>query len=87
MNHHVTFRSVVKNRRHHLGLTQAELARRASCAAITVRKIEADAMNPSRQIVEHLAEALHIPQDERLAVVRLGYAEPEPIQIPTPHPR
>ena len=54
----LTFGSVVKERRQHLGLTQAELARRANCAAITIRQIEADAMNPSLQIVELLAEAL-----------------------------
>ncbi len=86
MNRDITFGSIVKDRRHYLGLTQAELARRANCAAITIRKIEANAMNPSLQIVELLAVALNIPAEERLAFVRLGRTEPEPVPIPTPKP-
>ncbi|HMQ35035.1 MAG TPA: helix-turn-helix domain-containing protein [Chloroflexaceae bacterium] len=38
----------VRERRRALDLTQEELARRVACAAITVRKIEADAMRPRR---------------------------------------
>ena len=86
MNREITFGSIVKDRRHHLGLTQAELARRANCAPITIRKIEANAMNPSLQIVELLAEALDIPENDRLAFVRLGHVELEPLPIPTPKP-
>jgi len=86
MNQEITFGSIVKDRRHHLGLTQAELARRANCAAITIRKIEADAMNPSLQIVELLAGALDIPKADRPAFIRLGRTEPAPLPIPTPKP-
>ena len=51
----ITFGQVVKERRHSLGLTQAELGRRVGCAAITIRKIEANALRPSLQIAEQLA--------------------------------
>ena len=78
MNRETTFGSIVKERRYHLGLTQAELARRASCAAITIRKIEADAMRPSVQIAEQLAVALNIPEEEIVAFTRLARADPDP---------
>jgi DNA-binding XRE family transcriptional regulator len=48
----------VQRRRKALDLTQVELAHRVGCAAETLRKIEADARRPSRQIAERLAEAL-----------------------------
>jgi ribosome-binding protein aMBF1 (putative translation factor) len=80
----ITFGSIVKDRRRRLGLTQAKLARRANCAAITVRKIESDSMRPSVQIAQHLAEALDIPLQERAAFVRLARAEPESLTIPAP---
>jgi len=86
MNQETTFGSIVKERRHQLGLTQTELARRANCAAITVRKIEADAMRPSVQIAEHLAVALNIPEEEHLAFIRLARAERDPSPLPTPEP-
>jgi transcriptional regulator with XRE-family HTH domain len=86
MKQEITFGSIVKERRQHLDLTQVELSRRASCAAITVRKIEADDMRPSIQISEHLADALNIAEDERLAFVRLARVEPDPTPIPTPQP-
>ena len=42
----------LQRRRKALDLTQEELARRVGCAAETLRKIEADARRPSRQIAE-----------------------------------
>jgi WD40 repeat protein/transcriptional regulator with XRE-family HTH domain/tRNA A-37 threonylcarbamoyl transferase component Bud32 len=86
MNEDISFGSIVKERRNALGLTQTELARRVGCAAVTVRKIEYDALRPSVQIAEHLAVALNIPQKEQLAFVRLARAEREPTPIPTPPP-
>ena len=47
MNEAPTFGQVVKERRSAMGLTQTELARRVGCAAITIRKIEADGLRPS----------------------------------------
>lgn len=86
MSQDVTFGSAVKERRHWLGLTQAELGRRVGCAAITIRKIEANALRPSMQIAGRLAEALGIPEAEQLAFVRLARTERKPSPLPTPEP-
>jgi WD40 repeat protein/serine/threonine protein kinase/DNA-binding XRE family transcriptional regulator len=82
----ITFGQVVRERRGALGLTQTELARRANCAAITIRKIEADALRPSVQMAELIALALTIPEEEQLAFVRLARKEKDPSPIPTPSP-
>ena len=73
MNDGPTFGQVVKERRAVLGLTQTELARRANCAAITVRKIEADALRPSVQ----MAELIAIAKDPR--GVAAGLRAPGPV--------
>ena len=86
MNKDITFGQIVKERRNDLGLTQAELARRVGCAAITIRKIEADALRPSVQVAELLAIALNIPEADQLGFVRLARADPGPSPIPTPAP-
>jgi serine/threonine protein kinase/DNA-binding XRE family transcriptional regulator len=86
MNQDITFGTIVKERRNNLGFTQAELGRRVGCAAITIRKIEADALRPSVQVAEHLAVALNIPEAEQLAFIRLARAEPDASPIPTPPP-
>lgn len=57
-------------------LTQAVLARRVGCAEITIQKIEAGALRPSRQIAERLAEALSLPPEERPRFVALARGEP-----------
>ncbi len=86
MNEAIIFGQVVKERRNVLGLTQTELARRVGCAAITIRKIEADALRPSVQMAELIALALNIPEEEQLAFVRLARSERAPSPIPTPSP-
>ena len=55
MNKELGFGQIIKEYRRLHDLTQAELARRVGCAAITIRKIEADALRPSVQIAERLA--------------------------------
>jgi WD40 repeat protein/transcriptional regulator with XRE-family HTH domain len=81
------FGRFVRQRRREMDLTQEELARRVGCAAITVRKIEAEAARPSVQIAERLAMALAIPLDERAEFVRRARAiRPEPEETPTPPP-
>lgn len=70
MNQELSFGQTIKAERLLLGLTQAELARRVGCATITLRKIEADAMRPSVQVLERLAMALDVPLNERSAFVR-----------------
>ena len=86
MTEGASFGRIVKERRQLLGLTQAELGRRVGCAAITIRKIEADTLRPSVQVAEHLAVTLTIPEDEQFAFVRLARLERDPTPIPTPSP-
>ena len=65
----------LQRRRKALDLTQEELAQRVGCAAETLRKIEADARRPSRQIAERLAEALEIPEGDRTSFIKAARAE------------
>ena len=81
-----TFGEILRERRSLLGLTQAELARRAGCAPITIRKLEGDNLRPSVQLAELLALALNIPEKEQLAFIRLARQESQPSPIPTPTP-
>lgn len=60
----------VRRRRRALDLTQAELGRRAGASAAAIRKIEADERRPSRELAEHLAAALGVPDAERAAFLR-----------------
>ena len=55
----------IKLRRIVLELSQTELARRVGCAAVTIRKIEADEHRPSPEIAARLAAALEIPLEGR----------------------
>lgn len=89
MNQGISFGSFVRQRRREMDLTQEELARRVGCAAITLRKIEADDLRPSVQIAERLAMALAIPLDDRAEFVRRARAvQPEASDFPaiTPAP-
>ncbi len=86
MNDEITFGQVVKERRNLLGLTQVELAGRVGCAAITVRRIEANTLRPSTQMAELLAVALTVPDAEQYAFIRLARAEKDPSPLPTPAP-
>ena len=70
MNQSASFGGFVRQRRREMDLTQEELARRVGCAAITLRKIEADDIRASVQIAERLAMALAIPLEERAEFVR-----------------
>jgi transcriptional regulator with XRE-family HTH domain len=81
-----SFGQIVRERRQSLGLTQAELARRVGCAIVTVRKVETDALRPSVQIAERLALALHIPEAEQIAFVRLARAARPLTPLPPPPP-
>jgi WD40 repeat protein/serine/threonine protein kinase/DNA-binding XRE family transcriptional regulator len=70
MNQATSFGGFVRQRRREMDLTQEELARRVGCAAITLRKIEADDIRASVQIAERLGMALAIPLEERAEFVR-----------------
>jgi WD40 repeat protein/transcriptional regulator with XRE-family HTH domain len=89
MDQQIPFGNYVRQRRREMDLTQEELARRVGCAAITLRKIEAEDLRPSVQIAERLAMALAIPLEERAEFVRRARAvHPESAELPavTPPP-
>ncbi|HWQ14108.1 MAG TPA: helix-turn-helix domain-containing protein [Roseiflexaceae bacterium] len=65
----------LRRRRKALDLTQDALARQAGCAADTIKKIEADARRPSRQLAERLADCLAVPPEQRAAFLRAARAE------------
>jgi transcriptional regulator with XRE-family HTH domain len=75
MSDETSFGRWLQRRRKALDLTQGELARRVGCAVETLRKIEADARRPSRQIAERLADALELPKAEDAAFVRAARGE------------
>lgn len=63
----VSFGEWLKRQRMGRGLSRDQLAHQIGCAAITLRKIEAEERRPSAQIVERLIEIFNIPSDERKA--------------------
>lgn len=56
-----SFGEWLKQQRRRLDLTQDQLAARCFCSVSTIRKIEADALAPSRSLAEQLASILQIP--------------------------
>jgi predicted ATPase/class 3 adenylate cyclase len=78
----------VRRRRKALDLTQEELARQVGCAAITIKKIEADERRPSRQIAERLADRLQLAPAERAAFVQAARGElaTDRLDVPAPPP-
>lgn len=94
MDEIVSFGSWLKQQRRARDLTQAELARRISCATATIKKIEQDERRPSREIAERLAEALQLPAAEHDAFLESARGQraadrlavtPPPVQRPRPH--
>jgi predicted ATPase/DNA-binding XRE family transcriptional regulator len=77
-------------RRRQLDLTQGDLARRVGYSPETIRKIEADALRPSKQIVDLLADYLGIPPSRRDAFLafatgaRTAKPQPKPNNLPVP---
>ena len=65
----------VKRRRNRLDLTQRALAAQVGCAAITIRKIEADQLRPSRQVALRLSDALELQPAERTAFAAAARGE------------
>ena len=71
----VSFGAWVRSRRRALDLTQAELASQVGCAAETIRKLEADARRPSKQLAMRLTEHMSASHEEREALVRSARAQ------------
>src|SRR5262245_33235376 len=97
MHGDVSFGLWLKQRRKVLDMTQTDLARQVGCAAITIRKIEADQLRPSLQIARRLAKHLHLAPEDYAAFVQLARtfllnrfaASPDPPVVAPrpPHPR
>jgi WD40 repeat protein/transcriptional regulator with XRE-family HTH domain len=81
----LTFGGWLKRRRGSLGLTQKELAQQVGYAEITLRKVEADELRPSRQMAEKLAEVLQLPSEARAQFIQFARDEPgwEDFNLPT----
>ncbi len=60
-----TFGTWLKDQRRRLGMTQLGLARRVYCAEITIRKIEADQLRPSRELADLIVDAVQVAPMER----------------------
>lgn len=75
-----TFPTWLKRRRKALDLTREELARQAHCSVSTIRRLEAGDLRPSTQLVELLANALHLPPDaiEPLTLFARGFSQSPP---------
>ncbi len=85
MKAELTFGEWLRRRRGGLGLTQKALAQRVGYAEVTLRKVEADELRPSRQMAEKLAEALQLAPEEWSPFVRFARAEPgwDEVTLPT----
>lgn len=71
MEHKTSLGGWLKQRRKTLDLTQDVLACCARCSSVTIRKIEADRLHPSAQLIERLADALRISPTERSMIQQL----------------
>ncbi|MFN8469801.1 MAG: helix-turn-helix domain-containing protein [Caldilineaceae bacterium] len=79
-----TFGSWVKQRRKRLRLTQRELAEQVGYAEITLRKVEADELRPSREMAQRLAGALLVPARAHAQFLRFARDEADMAQTMTP---
>src|SRR5262245_31007706 len=61
-----SFGTWLHSRRRSLDLTQQELADQVGCARITLRRIESNALKPSKELTLILLEKLGIPENEHL---------------------
>lgn len=72
MDTNPSFGHWLKQQRRACDLTQTELAQRVYCAEITIRKIEADQLHPSKHLARVLLETLQAPRGERVELMQLA---------------
>ena len=71
-SHTQTFGAWLKMRRGALDLTQKELAQQIGCAEITIRKIEADELRPSKHLAGVLLATLQVSRHEQPELLALA---------------
>jgi DNA-binding XRE family transcriptional regulator len=71
-----TFGTWLKTRRHTLDITQKELALKIDCAEITVRKIEANRLRPSKYLARVMLRKLRVPRTEQAELIQLARRRP-----------
>lgn len=86
MDDTTSFGQWLKWRRRVLDLTQEELAARVFCAAVTIRKIEADERRPSKEVAARLADQLALSPAERTAFIKSARAELAATRLPAATP-
>ena len=81
-----SFGKWLRHRRRDLDLTQEGFSRQVGCAPITLRRIEADDLRPSKQLAELLIERLGIQGEERERFVQFarGGALAKPVTATSP---
>ncbi|MDW8234836.1 MAG: helix-turn-helix transcriptional regulator, partial [Roseiflexaceae bacterium] len=79
MSDAASFANMVRQRRKALDLTQADLARVAGCAVVTIKRIERGTLRPSRLLAERLATALAVSPAERAGFIRSARARLHPV--------
>jgi transcriptional regulator with XRE-family HTH domain len=75
MDDPLSFGRWLRRRRRALDLTQAQLAQQVGYAEVTLRKIEADELRPSKQMAATLATHLEIAPADRAAFARFARDE------------
>jgi transcriptional regulator with XRE-family HTH domain len=65
----------LRQRRHLLDLTQAELAAQSGCSAISIRKLEAGERKPSLDLARSLTAVLRIPTREQAAFIQFARSD------------
>jgi predicted ATPase/class 3 adenylate cyclase/DNA-binding XRE family transcriptional regulator len=75
-----SFGDWLRKRRRELDLTQSELAKRSGCAQVTIKKLEADQLKPSKELAEAVIRQLGIPPEKLEAFVAFARGGPVPTQ-------
>jgi predicted ATPase/transcriptional regulator with XRE-family HTH domain len=81
MGEQLSFGAWLRQRRKALDLTQEELAAQVGCSTVTIRRIEADARRPSKQLAGRLAACLDLAITARDTFVRAARGQIAPDRL------
>jgi DNA-binding SARP family transcriptional activator/predicted ATPase/DNA-binding XRE family transcriptional regulator len=90
MEEEISFGVWLRKQRRALDLSRQALANRVGCAEITLRRIEAGTLKPSKELASLLLEKLSIPESERsqwISFARGITGFPLPLTQPTEEPK